>query len=45
MPQQAIQLFNEGAKLNASSSLRRGNIVYLPDHGKLIVTGDRKSVV
>ncbi|HML73546.1 MAG TPA: metallophosphoesterase [Anaerohalosphaeraceae bacterium] len=40
MHQQVIQLFNDGAKLNTASSLRRGNVVYLPDHGKVIVTGD-----
>ncbi|MGH2271882.1 metallophosphoesterase [Anaerohalosphaeraceae bacterium U12dextr] len=40
MHQQAIQLFNEGARLNTTSPLRRGNVVYLPDHGKVVVTGD-----
>jgi len=40
MPQQAIQLFRKAAELNNSCSLRRGNVIYLPDRGRVIVAGD-----
>jgi hypothetical protein len=40
MPQQAIQLFRKAGELNNSCSLRKGNVIHLPDHGKVIVAGD-----
>ncbi|MBM4103538.1 MAG: hypothetical protein FJ263_05720 [Planctomycetes bacterium] len=40
MPQQAIQLFRKAAELNKACPLRKGNVVHLPDRGKVIVTGD-----
>jgi predicted phosphodiesterase len=40
MPQQAIQLFRRAGELNKSCSLRKGNVIYLPDRGKVIVSGD-----
>jgi hypothetical protein len=40
MPQQVIQLFRKAGELNNSCSLRKGNVVYLPDRGKVIVSGD-----
>lgn len=40
MPQQSIQLCREGAELNRSCRFRVGNVVNLPDTGKVIVAGD-----
>ena len=40
MPQAIIDLLNKGAKANKACSLRQGNIIALPAHGTLIVTGD-----
>ncbi len=40
MPQQAIQLFNDAGKLNLDCSLRRGNLVFLPEQGRVVVAGD-----
>jgi hypothetical protein len=40
MPQQAIQLFRKAGELNNSCSFRKGNVIYLPDHGKVVVAGD-----
>ncbi|MHC5118813.1 MAG: metallophosphoesterase [Planctomycetota bacterium] len=40
MPQQNIQLCKEGADLNRSCRFRKGNIVALPEMGKVIVAGD-----
>jgi predicted phosphodiesterase len=40
MPQQAIQLFRKAAELNKACPLRKGNVVHLPDRGKVIVAGD-----
>lgn len=40
MPQQSIQLCREGAELNRSCQFREGNIINLPETGKVIVAGD-----
>ena len=40
MTQQSIQLCREGAELNRSCRFRKGNIVNLPEMGKVIVAGD-----
>ncbi len=40
MQQQIIQLCRKGAKLNRSCRFRKGNIINLPEMGKVIVTGD-----
>lgn len=40
MPQQRIQLCQKGAELNQSCRFRKGNIVTLPEMGKVIVSGD-----
>ena len=40
MAQQIIQLCREGAKLNRSCRFRKGNIINLPETGKVIVAGD-----
>jgi predicted phosphodiesterase len=40
MPQQAIQLFRKAGELNNSCLFRKGNVIHLPEHGKVIVTGD-----
>ncbi len=40
MPQQSIQLCREGARLNQTCRLRTGNVVHLPETGKLVVAGD-----
>ena len=40
MPQQTINLCHDAAAVNLSTKFRRGNIIQLPDTGRLIVTGD-----
>jgi len=40
MPQKSIQLCREGAELNRSCRFRSGNVIHLPDIGKVIVAGD-----
>jgi len=40
MPQQTIQLYLKGAEANQSDPHRQGNVIYLPDKGRVIVTGD-----
>jgi predicted phosphodiesterase len=40
MTQQSIQLCREGAELNRSCQFRKGNIINLPETGKVIVAGD-----
>lgn len=40
MLQQSIQLCREGAELNRSCQLRQGNVIHLPDTGKVIISGD-----
>jgi len=40
MSQQAIQLCRKAGRLNLSSCLRRGNVISLPDSGRVIVAGD-----
>jgi hypothetical protein len=40
MPQQSIQLCREGGELNRSCRFRVGNVIQLPDSGKVIVAGD-----
>lgn len=40
MPQQTIQLYLKGAEANHSDPYRQGNLIILPNHGKVIVSGD-----
>jgi predicted phosphodiesterase len=40
MPQKTINLLNEAAKVNKADKFRHGNIIRLPEKGKLIVAGD-----
>lgn len=40
MPLQAIEILVQGIQANLQTTLRDGNIVHLPDHGSLIITGD-----
>ncbi|MEN8127349.1 MAG: metallophosphoesterase [Planctomycetota bacterium] len=40
MKQQSIQLCREGAELNRSCRFREGNIINLPDRGKVVMAGD-----
>lgn len=40
MPQKSIQLCNQGAQLNRDCRLRNGNVIELPDTGKVIIAGD-----
>lgn len=40
MPQTIIELLNKAAEANRADSFRRGNVIYLPGEGSLIVTGD-----
>jgi len=40
MSQQIIDLARDAAAINLSTELRRGNILHLPETGRLIVTGD-----
>lgn len=40
MAPKMIDLCKKGTELNYSAKYRRGNIIHLPDAGKLVVTGD-----
>lgn len=40
MPEQTIQLCREGAELNRSCLFRQGNLIHLPEKGRVIVGGD-----
>ena len=40
MPQESIQLCQTGAELNRSCRYRQGNLIQLPDVGRVIVAGD-----
>ncbi len=40
MPQTIVDLLNEGTQANNADEFRRGNVIYLPASGNLIVTGD-----
>ncbi|MCI0498358.1 MAG: metallophosphoesterase [Planctomycetales bacterium] len=40
MPQNSIQLCRKGAELNRSCRFRHGNVINLPEMGKVIVAGD-----
>jgi len=40
MPQQAIDLFNRAGEITTHCPLRKGNIIHLPDRGRVIVAGD-----
>jgi predicted phosphodiesterase len=40
MPQQIIQICEKGAQLNYSDQFRTGNIILMPDNGRLIISGD-----
>lgn len=40
MSQQIINIARDAAAINLSTQLRRGNIIHLPETGRLIVTGD-----
>jgi hypothetical protein len=40
MPHTIVDLLNEGKEANNADKFRRGNVIYLPASGNLIVTGD-----
>ncbi len=40
MHQQAIQLYRKGAEANRSDPYRQGNVIVLPEKGRVIVVGD-----
>ena len=40
MPQQTIQLFRKGAECNLKDPFRKGNVVCLPDTGRVVLSGD-----
>jgi serine/threonine-protein phosphatase PP1 catalytic subunit len=40
MPRTTIELLNKGIRANQTDRYRRGNVVVLPGHGSLVVTGD-----
>ncbi len=40
MPQITIDLLKKGISANQTDKFRRGNLVVLPDHGSLVITGD-----
>lgn len=40
MPHTIVDLLNEGKEANNADKFRRGNVIYLPASGELIVTGD-----
>jgi predicted phosphodiesterase len=40
MPQQTKQLYLKGAEANYIDPCRQGNVIYLPDQGRVIVVGD-----
>jgi len=40
MPQTTIDLLNRGIRANHTDKFRRGNLIHLPAHGSLVVSGD-----
>jgi len=40
MPQQIIEICEKAAQLNYSNQLRSGNIILMPENGRLIISGD-----
>jgi hypothetical protein len=40
MPEKTIELLNKGMEANNADKFRQGNLVCLPSHGSLIITGD-----
>ncbi|RPJ72591.1 MAG: hypothetical protein EHM20_13575, partial [Alphaproteobacteria bacterium] len=40
MPEKTIELLNRGMEANHADKYRQGNIVCLPSHGSVLVTGD-----
>ena len=40
MSQETVELCRQAAQINQSVKFRRGNILHLPDTGRLIITGD-----
>jgi hypothetical protein len=40
MPEKTIELLNKGMEANHADKCRQGNIVCLPSHGTLLITGD-----
>jgi hypothetical protein len=40
MPEKTIELLNKGMEANHADKYRQGNIVCLPSHGTLLITGD-----
>jgi len=40
MPQTIIDLLHKAAEANHADSFRRGNLIHLPAHGSLIISGD-----
>ena len=40
MPEKTIELLNKGMEANNADKFRQGNLICLPSHGSLIITGD-----
>jgi len=40
MPEKITALLNKGMEANQADKFRRGNLICLPSHGKLVITGD-----
>ena len=40
MPEKIIELLNKGMEANNEDKFREGNLVHLPTHGNLVITGD-----
>jgi hypothetical protein len=40
MPKETIEICEKGAQLNYSDKFRQGNLIHLPDRGRLIISGD-----
>ena len=40
MPDKIIQLLNKGVEANNADKFRRGNLICLPPHGSVVITGD-----
>ena len=40
MPEKIVELLNKGMEANNADKFRQGNLIRLPSHGSLIITGD-----
>jgi len=40
MPEKIVELLNKGMEVNNTDKFRQGNLVRLPSHGSVIITGD-----